>query len=98
MATLVSCQGCMGVVDLDNAPSRESSHGTTLKTPSFKQHDITCPHCGGLLQRKIDGEEIFANEADPRGVVAMPVVDVTPPMRKVPVPPTKAKPKAKGKA
>lgn len=69
-----SCKRCYTVVDLANAPFRESIQTGAGITVAFTQRDWTCPRCGGLLVREIDGTRVESGGPDPRKKVAKPVV------------------------
>lgn len=71
-----SCKKCYTVVDLDNAPFRESGHSAMGKVPAFDQRDWTCPKCGGLLAREIDGVRVESGKADPRKTAQEPALVV----------------------
>lgn len=62
---VVSCKKCMAVVDTDNAPFSETKYGPGAGLPAYVQRDVTCPKCGGLLERQIDGK-VVTNGPDPR--------------------------------
>lgn len=66
----ISCPKCQNVVDADSAPVKTSEQPGTKDLRSSKQEDITCPKCGGLILRKLNGEEVGGEGADPRAAVA----------------------------
>lgn len=72
----MSCKACRNVVDLDNAPVSGREFPPSGGRKGYTQQDVTCPKCGGLILRKIDGETVRPDEPDPRDKIPPP--DVTP--------------------
>ncbi len=67
---LITCTRCGTVGDASAAPVQvttiEGAAYRGMPLPNARQEDRLCRHCGGLLERRLDGTVVAADTPDPR--------------------------------